>query len=249
MEKKTKIYQINNITYKFNSDKFAVLCNDRSKLMKLKKTSLDFLLQLEEELNGEVSSSTIKGWMYGINSPATLDVVEKLASIFKLDKMDLLIENERIKKMKINTQSNVDEKTREVVCEIYGRFVDAIREYKYSDGFTDPSWGDITHESLFIEWVEKADTLESIIRKSRPYIDKDTVQSLLVLCGRIFEYFEYEKMHCSLYDLTDSKGEPTDYQKFLGDCEDNGQLEMMFLSKQIDEFNDRLEDILDGYLA
>lgn len=250
-EKKTKTYQIQGKTYEFNSDRFAVLCNERSKLCHQKKTSVEFLLQLEEDLDYDATSSTIKGWMYGINSPATIEMIEKLAKVFRIETMSLLTEKERINAMNKTVENIIDERTREVVDGLYKRFVDAIEKYRYTEGFTDPFWKQVEEEEYFV-WAVESEDLVTDIRKSRVFIKADVVLSLMALCGKIFASFEYMGPSIFAIKEVDIKGEETDslteYGQYLEGKEDNGSMRIAYVSTQVEDFYRRLEEILVDYL-
>lgn len=244
-EKKFKTYQVNEKTYVFNHSKFTVLCSERSRRYGTRKSSQNFLANLEVAMDSIVSSSTIKGWIYGSNSPSTIDIVERLAKVFGLDKFDLLLETEG-KDKKMNNTIQCDEKTRDIVAGLYEAFSDSIEEFRQTSGFT---FAYLNGNEMFakLEWEEKRSDLSKKIRSCRVYLKKDIVMQLQGLNDIIFMSLNDYWCTDSLFS-TDSIGKAISYEEFLDGQKDDSFMKEMFVDYLSDGFYEQLDEILADYL-
>ncbi len=117
-----KRYPLNGRKYYFNYEaffeRFDACCRIKSKKM----------IELEKEIATTFGGSyeTVEGWRKGNNSPKDLGVIQKIAKIFIMDYMDLLIpEEEENKHMKEAITDAVREAAKNIYCKLC-ELIDAI---------------------------------------------------------------------------------------------------------------------------
>ena len=142
---------INNNIYYFNFDIFNNLFIEKWKNEKIQKKELELILS--EFVNK--STDAIHNWRFKKNGPSDLDTIKLIASFFKLNNYDILLE-EKEKKYFMRKLNDLEILS---LKRIYDAIIDYLEIFQQSNGFND-YWFDIKEEQ-----TQREDILYDIAMK------------------------------------------------------------------------------------
>ncbi len=132
---KGKIYHIDDKAYRFNFDLFTSRFNEICRAGIKKK---DFREELAKQIG--LSDETIEGWRKKKNSPQTVEDIKRIANVFDMDYMRLLISEEKEEVVMNNVMNSDAKNAARMLYEEFCEMIDGLEmrgkaydSYPYSE--------------------------------------------------------------------------------------------------------------------
>ena len=196
ISKKTKIFSIENVDYRFDFQSFKIYVE---KYAEVEKTSKAKVFELIAQ-NVCVTTEAVKQWHYGNNGPSEIDIIQKAAVL--LNVKDYLNLMKKVKEKEEEEEKMVLSNLQiESLKRIYDDVIEYLNDFYKTDGFTGGLWyvyqdqGYKDPEDKIYEYAEqKIEKVLLTIQKEYFYLHDTEVYS------EILEYSEND-----LYDIFDGK--------------------------------------------
>ena len=131
ISKKTKIFSIENVDYRFDFQSFKIYVE---KYAKIKKTSKAKVFDLIAQTVC-VTAEAVKQWHYGNNGPSEIDIIQKAAVLLSVkDYLSLMKKVKEEDKMVLSTLQI------ESLKRIYDDVIEYLDDFYKTDGFTGGLW-------------------------------------------------------------------------------------------------------------
>ena len=125
MEKETKVFNIGNKKYRFNSMMFQKLFNEKCKQEKIGPGDL------EEKMANKIhiSSSAVHSWRFGFTGPSDLTSITTISNLFDVSFGSLLHE------VKENNMQ-ITERQKDSLKRVYDSIIEYLNKFDETEGFT-----------------------------------------------------------------------------------------------------------------
>lgn len=190
--KSTRVFLLEGKSYQFNSAVFM-------RLFIAKASEFDMKYGAHEQFLADellVSKEAIHNWRNNLNGPSGIDVIQNLATIWKIDFYCLLKEIKEVEMEGVSmTAKNEITYVRESIKKVYGAVVDFLEFFEKTNGLQDGIDED-ARNGLRMTANAKKDYVITILRKEMLDIPKD-------LYGRLYGFIN-DRLNYIL------QGEPAD---------------------------------------